>query len=82
MNNLLISIIRKKLPFCEDLLNLCLIYNDKKNDNNDSGSDNGELWNCLINLCDDIIKNGNKKDWYYFKTFILSSNVGPIFSLL
>ena len=37
------------------------------------------LWKVLIETCNNIIENGNKKEWYYFKTFILTSNVCNIY---
>ena len=61
--------ISKRLSFSNDLLNLCLIYNTK--------TDSNALWKVLISTCNDIlmIENENKKAWYYFKTFIITSNV-------
>ena len=64
------NIIGKKLTFSDDLLNFCWVYNTTMNDNT-----NTELYNNLIKLCSDIIENSNKKEWYYFKAFILTSNV-------
>ena len=67
LTTIMCNIISKKLSFSDDLLNLCWIYN-KNTDSND-------LWKVLISICNDIVESGNKKEWYYFKTFILTSNV-------
>ena len=67
LTKIMCNIIGKRLSFSDDLLNLCWMYN-KNTDSND-------LWNVLIETCNDIIENGSKKEWYYFKTFILTSNV-------
>ena len=77
LTRIICNIITKKLSFSDDLLNLCWIYNNtgtsKHNENYSNKRNN--LWIALMNTCNDIIENGNKKDWYYFQTFILASNV-------
>ena len=67
LTKIMCNIIEKKLSFSDDLLNLCWIYN-KNTDSND-------LFKVLMKTCNDIIENENKKEWYFFKTFILTSNV-------
>ena len=73
LTKILSNMIGKKLSFSDDLLNLCWVYNKRNNNNNDN--DTNDLWQTLMKTCNDIIENGNKKDWYYFKTFILPSKV-------
>ena len=68
LTKILCNIIGKKLSFSDDLLNLCCMYNNNSNTNNN-------IRDRLMETCKDIIENGNKKDWYYFQTFILNSNV-------
>ena len=51
-------------------------WNSKINDSNQIITLRSQLINAMIIFQDnDIIENGNKRDWYYFKTFILTSNV-------
>ena len=69
LTSIMCSIVKKKLSFCDDLLNLCWIYDFTYNNSK------SDLWSSLLNTCNDIVQNGNKKDWYYFQTFILASNV-------
>ena len=71
LSDMICNIIGKKLIFCDDLLNLCWVYGNEKN--NKSNTNN--LWQVLTDTCNDIIQDGNKRDWYYLKTFILESNV-------
>ena len=58
---------KKRLSFSDDLFNLCWMYN--------KNTDSTAVFNALMRTCNDIIENGDKKAWYYFKTFILTSNV-------
>ena len=71
LTKILCNIINKTLSFSDDLLNLCWIYGC--NSCNSTMSD--DLSQTLLSTCNNIIVNGNKKDWHYFKTFILASNV-------
>ena len=77
LTTIMCSIIGKKLSFSDDLLNLCWIYNSASDivAAENRNMDSSRLWTTLIKTCNDIINNGSKKDWYYFKTFILTSNV-------
>ena len=69
--SILCTIINNKLSFSDDLLNLAWAF-ECENEKNPFLS---KLWNVILTASNDIIQNGNKKDWYWFKNFILSSNV-------
>eukprot|EP01084_Bolivina_argentea_P283043 484653_1 len=69
--DLMIKIISKKLAFSDDLLNICWKLICVDNDNPLSSN----LWKTLVSTCNDIIVNHSKRDWYYFKTFIVPSTI-------
>eukprot|EP01083_Nonionella_stella_P094043 263768_1 len=67
------QIIKQKLAFSDDLLSLCwtlVCHNDTNTDPFQS-----ELWRIIASTCEDVIKNGNKRDWDWFKTYVVSSSV-------
>ena len=68
---LMINIINKRSAFSDNLLNLCwkIISRDGK-DPLDS-----ELWDALKTQCNQVIQNGNKRDWYWLKTCVIPSTV-------
>eukprot|EP01083_Nonionella_stella_P110064 321828_1 len=71
MMDLMINIIKKKQSFSDDLLNLCWGF-ECANDVNPLST---ELWKAIATVCKDIIENGNKKEWFWFKKCILPSNI-------
>eukprot|EP01083_Nonionella_stella_P073837 199931_1 len=71
LTDLMIHIINQKLAFSDDLLNLCFHF--ELHDGKDILST--KLWHALSKTCTDIIQNGNKKQWFWLKTFILPSTV-------
>ena len=75
LTKILTNIIKKKLSFSDDLLNLCWIYGCNNSSNGGNSTMSDDLSQTLLDTCNNIIANGNEKDWYYFKTFILASNV-------
>ena len=42
-----------------------------------SGKDplKSDLWMAIKNQCREIVRNGNKRDWYWFKKVLLPSKV-------
>merc|ERR1712003_353194 len=54
---LMINIIRKRLSFCDNLLNYCWNIVSRKNDPLSS-----DLWKAITSTCSDIIQNGTKRD--------------------
>eukprot|EP01083_Nonionella_stella_P268593 908112_1 len=68
---IVISTITKKLSFSDQLLSQCWAIACR--DGHDPLS--SDLWNAISSTCSDIITNGNKRDWFWFKTCILSSTV-------
>ena len=67
MTKILCNIINKKLSFSDDLLNFCWI-NGCNNGIGSNSKMSDDLSQTLLNTCNNIIVNGNKKDWYDFET--------------
>ena len=67
---MMINIIEKKLIFCDDLLVLSWTIQTNKGDPLQS-----EIWKTITKTCSGIIKNKNKRDWYWLKTYMLPSKV-------
>eukprot|EP01083_Nonionella_stella_P191098 707518_1 len=71
IHDLMINIIKNKESFSDDLLNLCWEIECTNNVNPLST----ELWQTIVTVCKDIVENGNKKDWFWFKKCILPSTI-------
>ena len=69
---LMITIISKKLCYSDQLLNLAWRIAIGK-DNRDPLK--SELWQAIKTQCNDIVKNGSKRDWYWLKKILLPSTV-------
>ena len=69
--DILCNIINNKLSFSDDLLNLAWALECKNNKN----PFETKLWHAISNTSSDVIQRGNKQDWYWFRNFILPSNV-------
>ena len=74
----MINIINNKSVFSDDLLNLCWKIAEKENNGDPLKS---ELWQSLESVCSAIITGKNKRDWYWFKNYLLPSNVCNILSV-
>ena len=70
ITEMMINIIQKKLIFSDDLLGLSWKIESNKGDPLQS-----EIWKTISKTCSDIIKNKNKRDWYWLKTYMLPSKV-------
>ena len=68
---LMINIINKRSSFDDNLLNLCweIVSRDGKNPLL------SELWTAISTQCKEIIQNGGKRDWYWFKKCLIPSTV-------
>ena len=78
MLELMIKTISKKAAFSDNLLNFC--WNYVCRDNQDPLL--SELWDTISTVCKDIIKNGDKRNWYWLKKCLLPSTVCYIFVFL
>eukprot|EP01084_Bolivina_argentea_P300482 518135_1 len=68
---IMINIICKRLAFSDQLLNYCInSICEKNNDLFES-----ELWLQINKTCNEIIKNGNKRDWFWLKEYIVKSTI-------
>eukprot|EP01083_Nonionella_stella_P075654 205728_1 len=65
-----INLINQKLSFDDTLLNMA--WDIACNDANPLSSD---LWKSIALTCTDIFHNGNARDWYWFKAFVLPSTI-------
>eukprot|EP01084_Bolivina_argentea_P181780 313901_1 len=69
--DIMIHIISQKRAFSDDLLNLCWFIT--VNDNKDPLQ--STLWQCITKTCQSIIEDDDKRDWFWFKTFLLPSTI-------
>eukprot|EP01084_Bolivina_argentea_P194418 333567_1 len=69
--DIMINIINKKQSFSDDLLDLCWQFECNENNN----PLDSKLWKCIAKTCGDIITNGNKIDWFWFKQFVIPSTI-------
>ena len=69
--DILCEIINCKLSFSDDLLNLAWRLESQDNTNPFSS----KLWKTIFNTSKNLIEKPNKKDWFWFERFVLSSNV-------
>eukprot|EP01084_Bolivina_argentea_P279516 477870_1 len=74
LSEILINIISKRLIFSDDLLNLCWKLEEEKFNGDPLKS---ELWQNIAATLIDIIENGNsnKRDWFWIKKCIITSNI-------
>ena len=70
----MINIIKRRASFSDDILCLCWTI-CCQNDKIDKNPLKSELWKTISLQCQDIIKNDNKLDWYWFKKCLLPSKV-------
>ena len=70
LKEITINLIRKKLVFSDDLLNLC--WKIEVENGNELES---ELWITIEKTYKDIINGSSKRDWFWLKQCILPSNV-------
>ena len=68
---LMLNIINKRLSFDDTLLNLCWEIASRDGQN----PLKSELWKTISMQCELIIKNGIKRDWYWFQKILLPSTV-------
>eukprot|EP01083_Nonionella_stella_P031595 86541_1 len=68
---IMINTITKKQSFSDQLLSYCWAIACR------NGQDplSSDLWNVISSTCSDIIRNRDKRDWFWFKTCILPSTV-------
>eukprot|EP01084_Bolivina_argentea_P142419 250206_1 len=64
---IMVNIIDKKLAFSDHLLNLCFDIN--------KNILKSELWMQIKKTCKQIIENGNKRDWYWMREYIVPSTI-------
>ena len=69
---ILCNLIGKRLSFSDDILNLCWFWECQKEDSDPFAS---KLWQVIHKTSNDVIQNGSKRDWWWFKKFLLSSTV-------
>eukprot|EP01084_Bolivina_argentea_P093806 168656_1 len=67
MIDIMTNIIKQKLAFSDVILNLCWEF--------ETDPLNSKLWTQLLDECKYIIQNGDKKDWFWFKHFVLPSAI-------
>eukprot|EP01084_Bolivina_argentea_P136560 240502_1 len=84
--DLMISILESKLTFSDDLLNLAWEFscgdtyhlnkpNDIRNSAKITNPLSTKLWKSIKKTCAEVIQHGTKRDWYWFKKFILPSTI-------
>ena len=71
LQELMITIISKRLIFSDDFLSLVWKISIRDTEN----PLQSELWKVIKNQCIEIIQNGNKKDWYWLKKVLIPSTV-------
>eukprot|EP01083_Nonionella_stella_P140515 431006_1 len=67
---IMIRLITKRLVFDDDMLGLCWMMEEQKGD-----PLKGELWKSIQETAADIIKGGNKRDWFWMKQCLIPSNI-------
>ena len=67
-----LNLLLKKLPLSDDILLLCWKYEMSINPSGDTN----RLWLSLSTIIEEVLDNANnKRDWFWFKTYILQSIV-------
>eukprot|EP00485_Elphidium_margaritaceum_P009823 CAMPEP_0202694684 /NCGR_PEP_ID=MMETSP1385-20130828/8479_1 /ASSEMBLY_ACC=CAM_ASM_000861 /TAXON_ID=933848 /ORGANISM="Elphidium margaritaceum" /LENGTH=781 /DNA_ID=CAMNT_0049350577 /DNA_START=32 /DNA_END=2377 /DNA_ORIENTATION=+ len=75
--NNMVSTIRSKLVFSDDMLRLAWTFEATKDGGGAHSLEDNKVWNAILETCSEVIqaKPANEKDWHWIKHFMLPSTI-------